>query len=169
MNCDNTGPIEVEGKGIFPEDGLWNTAIEYKLKCTYKNGVIMHIGGENYYKEGIRFIGDQGWIHVNRGGHLETYPKYLYKEKFGPNEIHLSSPAGNNRQGHRRDFLDSVKYRQKPIATAEIGHRSITVAHLANIALLHGKKIRWDPKSEQIIGDKSANRMLSRSMRAPWH
>ena len=169
MNCDNTGPIDVEGKGTFPEEGLWNTAIEYKLKCTYANGVIMHIGSEKYYKPGICFIGDQGWIYVNRGERLETYPKYLKKEKFGPNEIHLPRPADSSRQGHRRDFLDSVKYRKKTLTPAEIGHRSITVAHLGNIVMLLGRKIQWDPKAEQIIGDKSANRMLSRPMRAPWY
>jgi hypothetical protein len=31
-----------------------------------------------------------------------------------------------------------------------------------------GRKIRWDPVTEQCPGDDEANRMLSRAMRPPW-
>ncbi len=51
----------------------------------------------------------------------------------------------------------------------EIGHRSVTVCHLANIAILLKRKIRWDPAKEQIIGDEEATRMLHKAYRAPWH
>lgn len=168
MNCDDTGPIEVEGKGIFPEDGLWDTAVDYNFKCTYRNGVTLYVGSNNHYKQGVRFSGDQGWVHVTRSS-VDTDPKSLLKTKFGPDEIHLPKPVGNHRQGHRRNFLDCVKSRGTTIAPAEVGHRSITVAHLGNIAMQLGRKIRWDPVTEQIMGDESASRMLSRPMRAPWH
>lgn len=167
LDCDDTGPIEVEGKGIFPEDGLWNTAVDYKFKCTYKNGITLYVGSNNHYKQGIRFTGDQGWVHVTRS-RVDANPKSLLKAKFGPGEIHLQS-VGNHRQGHRRNFLNCVKNRNTTISPAEVGHRSITIAHLGNIAMLLGRKIRWDPAAEQIIGDDSASRMLSRPMRAPWH
>ncbi|MHC4597095.1 MAG: Gfo/Idh/MocA family protein, partial [Planctomycetota bacterium] len=55
------------------------------------------------------------------------------------------------------------------IAPIEVGHRSATVSHLGNIAMLLGRKIRWNPKRERIIDDPAASRMLSRAMRNPWH
>jgi len=116
----------------------------------------------------VRFIGESGWVHITRAG-LDANPKKLLKEIIGPNEIHLYRPNGDHRQGHRRDFLDCVKSRTQPITPVEIGHRSATVAHLGNIAMILGRKISWDPQREQILNDPSANRMLGRPMRSPWH
>jgi predicted dehydrogenase len=63
MDCDDTGPIEVEGKGVFPDDGLWNTAVDYDFRCKYDNGVTMFVGSNNHYPQGVRFIGacDTQW------------------------------------------------------------------------------------------------------------
>ncbi len=167
MGCDETGPIEVAGRGEFPDDGLWNAAVDYDFKCTYENSVQMYVGSNNHYAQGIKFIGDSGWVHVRRAG-IDANPKSLLKERIGPEEVNLPRPAGNHRQGHRRDFLDCVKTRAQTITPIEIAHRSATVAHLGNIAMLIARKIRWDPKQEQIIDDPTASRMLSRAMRSPW-
>jgi hypothetical protein len=105
---------------------------------------------------------------VTRSG-LKTNPKRLLKEKIGPEEVHLPKPSGSHRQGHRRDFLDCVRTRAQTIAPIEVGHRSVTAAHLGNIAMILGRKIRWDPIREQIIGDATASRMISRAMRSPWY
>ncbi len=69
---------------------------------------------------------------------------------------------------HSRNFLDCIKTREDPIAKVEIGHGSANICHLANIAMLLHRKIRWDPEKEQILGDDEAAAMLSRPMRAPW-
>ena len=168
MDCDATGPVEVHGKGLFPEDGLWNAAVDYDFECLYANGLVMRVASNNHIPQGVRFIGDDGWVHVTRGG-LKTNPPDLRQAKIEPNELHLPRPAGDHRQGHRRDFLHCVKTRKTPITPAEVGHRSATVPHLGNIAMILGRKIRWDPKRERIINDESANRMLSRTLRSPWH
>jgi hypothetical protein len=167
MNCDNTGPVEVAGKGVFPSDGLWNAAVTYDFECKYENGLVMRVASNNYLQQGVRFIGETGWVHVTRSG-VTTDPPELRKTIIGPDEIHLPRPAGDHRQGHRRDFLDCVKTRKTPITPAEIGHRSATVCHLGNIAMILGRRIRWNPTSERIINDPSANRMLDRAMRSPW-
>jgi predicted dehydrogenase len=168
MNCDDTGPVEVHGKGIFPADGLWNAAVDYDFECLYENGLVMRVASNNHIPQGVRFHGDDGWVHVTRSS-LTTNPVDLCQAKIGPNELHLPRPAGDNRQGHRRDFLHCVRTRGTTITPAEVGHRSVTVAHLGNIAMILGRKIRWDPKRERILDDDSANHMLRRTMRSPWH
>jgi predicted dehydrogenase len=168
MNCDDTGPVEVHGRGVFPPDGLWNTAVDFDFECSYGNGLVMHVASNNRIPQGVRFIGEAGWVHITRAG-LKTNPAGLRQSKIGPDEIHLPKPAGDHRQGHRRDFLDCVKTRKTTVAPAQVGHRTAIVAHLGNIAMLLGRKIQWDPEQEQIIDDPSANRKLSRPMRSPWH
>lgn len=66
-------------------------------------------------------------------------------------------------------FLDAVKTRKKPGGHAEAAHRCATILHLANIAIRVGRKIRYDPVKEEIIGDDEANRLVNQPMRAPWH
>ena len=59
--------------------------------------------------------------------------------------------------------------RKPTAAPVEVAHRSITICHLGNIAMRLGReKLRWDPRTEQIIGDDEAAKMLSRPYRAPW-
>jgi len=67
------------------------------------------------------------------------------------------------------EFGEAVKTRQQPGGHAEAAHRCATLMHLANLAIRVGRKIRFDPVREQIIGDEQANRLVNQPMRAPWH
>ncbi len=167
MGLDGTGPVRVEGTGEFPPEGLWNAAVHYNFTATYANGLTLYADSGRKFRSGIRFIGSDGWVFVSRSA-LQASPASLLREKIGPNEIRLARPQGDHRQGHRRDFLDCVKSRAATITPIEIGHRSITVAHLANISMLLGRPVRWDPDAERIIGDQAAAGMCSRSPREPW-
>ena len=69
---------------------------------------------------------------------------------------------------HIRNFLDGVKSRKAPFATAEIGHHTATICHLNNIAMLLGRKLKFDPVRERFVGDDQANRLITPTMRAPW-
>jgi hypothetical protein len=155
---DDTGPVEIRGKGEFPKTGLFTTALNAEVEYTYASGVKIFLsrGG------GTRFEGTEGWIYVNRGK-LEAEPPSLLTSVIGPNEIHLYES-----RDHKQNFLDCVKSRKDPICTAEIGHRTSTVCHLGNIAMLLDRPLTWDPKAERFIGDDEANRMTWRPRRAPW-
>jgi len=67
------------------------------------------------------------------------------------------------------DFPTAIRTRQKPGGHAEAAHRGAAIMHLANIAIRVGRKIRYDPVKEQVIGDDEANRLVNQPMRAPWH
>ncbi len=59
--------------------------------------------------------------------------------------------------------------REPTAAPVEVAHRSITICHLGNIAMRLGRKsLRWDPRTEQILGDDEASKMLGRPYRDPW-
>jgi len=167
MGTDDTGPVAVEGTGVFPEDGLYDAATHYQFTCTYANGLVLEVASNDRLKQGVRFIGDDGWVHATRSA-LATHPDRLMHERLRPGEIHLARPRGDHRQGHRRDWLDCIRYGGEPITPVEIGHRSITIAHLGNIAMRLGRPVRWDPKAEHIVGDAGAARLMGRTMRAPW-
>ena len=68
----------------------------------------------------------------------------------------------------KNDDVEAVCICTPTITHAEIGHRSATICHLSMIAILLGRKLRWDPAAERFINDNEANRMLHQSMRSPW-
>jgi len=121
--------------------------------------------GANQEPRGLKFEGTDGWISIQlHGSKLEAQPASLLQETIGENEIHLGRSPG-----HHDNFLEAVRTRKPPVATAEIGHRTATICHLNNIAMLTGRKLKWDPIKEQILNDEEANSMLARPMRPPWH
>ena len=69
---------------------------------------------------------------------------------------------------HARGFLECVRSRREPISDLEGAHRVATACHLANLSLRLGRKLRWDPDRETVIGDREAEAMLERPYRAPW-
>lgn len=165
MGTEYTGPVEIEGSGEFPRTGLWDSPTKYRVTTKYANGITMIIaGGHPDIRGGTKWIGSDGWVWVNRNNRIETHPESLLNERFGPEEIHLyRSP------GHWRNFLDGVKTRKTTLAPCEVAHRSATPGHLGKIAMNLGRKIRFDPDTEEILNDATATKMLSRPMRGPWH
>ena len=165
LGLDRTGPVEVEGKGEYPTEGIYDVPFAYDFMCTYANGVKMRIANKSKLPKGMGAVwyGDKGWIHVNRGGIWASDPKLL-REKIGPDEIHLYRS-----DNHHGNFIDCVKTRQETITPAEIAHRSISVGLLGEIAMLTGRKLRWNPQTERFVNDEDANQYLMRPYRSPWH
>jgi predicted dehydrogenase len=165
LGLDGTGPVEVVGQGEYPpRDALWNTATRYRVTARYRDGVTMIIaGGHKDILSGTKWIGSEGWIHVDRGK-LEAQPAGLLDSEIKPNEIHLPvSP------GHYAQFIECVKSRGVTLTPAETALRSATPGWLGQIAMLTGKKIKWDPEKQRILNNREAERLLSRNMRIPWH
>jgi hypothetical protein len=69
---------------------------------------------------------------------------------------------------HFRNFIDCVISREEPVAPAEVAHRSISLAHLGNIAMMLGQDLEWDPEKEEFINNFAANQLLGRQKREPW-
>ena len=58
-----------------------------------------------------------------------------------------------------------MRTRKRTNADPETGHRATTLCHLVNICRAVQRKLQWDPKKEQFVGDAEANALLSRPRR----
>jgi predicted dehydrogenase len=161
LGTELSGPVEVEGHGDFPRDGLWDVHGDFSINYTYADGVVVNCASQ--YTNGVRFEGDKGWVFVTRGI-WDAEPKSLLNEIIGPEETRLY--VSNN---HKGNWFDCIRSRRETICPAEIGHRSNTVCLLGQIAMQLGRKLKWDPASERFTNDDEANRMLARPMRENWH
>jgi predicted dehydrogenase len=163
LGMDDTGPAE-----ICPPNGKEHKWLTFK----YANGIRMyHVLGANFKDvpvmlDHVTLVGSRGRVGMCYSGLTKTDPPELIHNKIGPDELHLyECPPGGHMRG---DFLRSIRTRKKPGADIEIGHRTVSVCHLAHIAYQLGRPLKWDPVTERFIDDEEANRMCSRSMRGPW-
>jgi predicted dehydrogenase len=167
---DKVGPLEVSASADFPpHDAVWNTATKYRVTCKYPNDIEFIIaGGYPDIRSGTKWIGENGWVWVDRGGFETSDPHWKeeiqQREKRKNLDVQLAiSP------GHQREFLDCVKSRHKTLTPVEVAHRSQTLGHLGYIASVVGRTLKWDAEKQQIVSDEEAAKLLSKPMRSPWH
>jgi predicted dehydrogenase len=151
LGLDESGPSEI----IPPDDPKATKGLRY----LYANGVeVIHASSG-----GVLFIGTDGEILVNRGK-LSCKPDKILKEPLTEKDVHLY-----NSPGHQRDWVNCIRSRKRPICDVEIGARSVTVCHLGNIAYWTHRKLKWDPKGWQFLGDPGeAAKLLDRERRDPY-
>ena len=156
---ERRGPVEIANmKTNLDDDPIFDWAGEYSFDLKYAGGFTAHVSGQE--RNGLRFIGSKGELFVGRG-HLEL-PDHLKKWRerdLTDGEVHLYRAAANH--SHESDFIDGI-YENRAIATdCEIGHRSITPAHLANICeRLRLPGLKWDPVAERVVGNADAQARL---------
>jgi predicted dehydrogenase len=180
MDTELTGPVEIWGQAQFPTEGLWNVHGPFKTYGRYANGVVMTISGD--FENGIKWIGDKGWIFVCRDGMttptampnstgapsipiipLRASDPKILDSVIGPSEwqVYTSDDQHGN-------WLDCIRSRKAPVATAEIGHRACSTCLLHWIAMKTQHRVHWDPKTETMQGDDIAASLLARNQRHPY-
>ena len=164
LDLERTGPVEIEGKGKYATGGIYDVPYAYDFMCQYANGVKIRVANQSAVPHGMGacWYGENGWIHVSRGGLSASDPKIL-REKIGPGETKLYKSYN-----HHQNFIECVKNRKEAIAPAEVAHRSISVGLLGEIAMLTGRKLKWNPEKEVFVNDADANQMLIKQYRSGW-
>jgi hypothetical protein len=163
MGCDDRGPIAIHGEGTFHPQKWHEVTETCRVTFNYPGDLEVIVGqGQADIPEGTTFIGERGRMHVTRGK-LTASDDSLLKEPLESDaqRLYLS-------ENHHKDFLDCIGSRKLPICDVEIGHRTATACHLANIAIQLGRPIRWDAVKEEFPGDAEANALLERPYRKPW-
>ncbi|MCC7336694.1 MAG: twin-arginine translocation signal domain-containing protein [Pirellulaceae bacterium] len=118
---------------------------------------------KSFDRDGIMFIGDKGRVFVNRGG---VYGKAV--EELTENPLPEGSWRVPPSRDHMGNFFECVKSRQEPISPVRIQHRTISACHLTNISIRLGRKLAWDPATQQIVGDPEANTWQQREQRSGY-
>ncbi len=179
LGVENTGPIEIEGKGEWPLGreatlafmlgktrgaslpNAYNTPRTFQITLRFANGntIIVKDGPGN----GIEIAGEKGKLFVSRKAieapaadpaWLDAEVRKLYRGKV---------PSS-----HMLDFIECVKDRKQPVSDVFTHHRAMTSCHLCNISMLVGRKLKWDPVKERILGDSEAAALVSRRQRKPY-
>jgi predicted dehydrogenase len=165
---DNSGPSEIEGHGDFPPvDAVWNTCTKYRIELKYPQDITMTIaGGHPKIRGGTKWIGTEGWVHVNRGEFEGSNEEWRDYKDLPDNLRKVKLYESSN---HQQNFLDCIKSRKPTITPAETAHHSAIPGHLGLISMLVGRKIKWDVQKERLLDDAEATKLLTRPYRPPWN
>ncbi len=138
LSMDRNGPVDV-----IPASG------DKPLTYRYANGIEMLITKFDEGRQGVKFLGEKGWIKVSRG----NYDTSVADLQLGKEPENFTFGA------HHVDFIDCIRKRKDPIVPVEVGHSTCSACTIGNIANDLGKTLKWDPIA-QVFTDSEANKKL---------
>lgn len=173
LGMDDTGPEEIWTEGApfaaqvstpASPGGRQKGPAGPTVFMRYPGDVVMELTGGPQF--GVTFVGEKGRLTLERGKFTSDPAELTAKPLTSPSiEVARST-------NHHQNWLDCIRSRQDPVANVEIGQRTTSVCHLANIARWvsgltgeTGQKLRWDAAAERFTNSDEANRFLSRPAR----
>ena len=171
LNMGNSGPISVEGTATHPVpykngyptlDNQYNTATEFLVTAKFASGAELIIRHDT--QNGVTIEGTKGKIFVSREK-IEGEAVTQLSEKPLPAEAFSKLLKGKAAGNHMGNWVECVRTRTEPVSDVFSHHRAMTTCHLANIAIRLGRKLNWNPETEQIVGDDEANKWQAREQR----
>ncbi|MHB8971064.1 MAG: Gfo/Idh/MocA family protein [Pirellulaceae bacterium] len=157
LGTDDTGPLE-----IWPEEA----GPDARVSLRYASGTVLQLDmpEDQGPRMGGIFIGEHGKIEINRN-RLASNPPELVANAPPPAD---KSEYASVSHEHIRNWVSCMRTREKPVASAAVGHRAVTICHLINICRELGRALHWDPVKEEFVGDEQANQLRSRPRRAGY-
>ncbi|MFZ0281071.1 MAG: Gfo/Idh/MocA family oxidoreductase [Bacteroidales bacterium] len=193
IGMDGSAPCEIIPKGYKGQPFM---TFKYQTGVVMTEQPYLE---DNPGAQGIKFIGTKGWIEVARGYIACSEPSLIPAEIAGNRpQARAERPAGQagqrpagqrpaNAPGrpaptqaglqfeisspHMQNFIDSVRSRQKPIASIEVGCSTAVTCCLGNISNELGRPVKWNPATYTFIDDPEAanHRLMNYQYRRPYH
>jgi len=163
LGTDDTGPVDLKPLSTGPNG---------QVSMRYANGVPVNFVIEpgRGPMGGAIFVCEKGKLEINRNKFSSNPPEIAAElnkqvdvaeeERKWSDELALWQA-----RWHMQNWLECIQSRSLPVADVEIGHRSVSICHLANITRAAGRPLKWDPKRERFVGDDAANELLDRPRR----
>jgi myo-inositol 2-dehydrogenase/D-chiro-inositol 1-dehydrogenase len=161
----------LDSKATLPNG--YHTPTKFDVEMEYADGTVIAVhdeyvskDGKTKFPNGILFTGDEGRLFVNRerltGKPVEEMTKAdrtkMFHDLIG---IYKGRWPGD----HMGNFFECIEDDDVPIADVATHVRTMTTCHLANIALMLGRELHWDPQHERFEGDEQATALMTRPRR----
>ena len=166
--ADDTGPSAIEGSGEFPDHGAFDTILNWNVRFEYAGAAPVRFvsDGTPGFAHGVKFVGESGWVHVDRSRIIAHDDNLLRDPQNAVGTMPIKLTVSNH---HVRNFVDAVRNGGRTICGVETAVRSDTLCLLALIAVKLRRKLQWDARLERFINDDAAGKMLQpRPFRRDW-
>ena len=173
IDAENTGPVEIEGHGVWPPSGqLWNVLKRFEVTYRMANGVPLYyentrnpkiVGCHGECSAYVKIEGTKGWIYG-------SYAPHAAAQRTGVASRHSPSPRTRIRfplKSDKQDFVDAIKTGGRTMENEEVAHRVTSLCQLGHIAIHLGEKLHWDPEQQKFVDNDAANRYLDQPILSP--
>jgi len=182
----NEHPVRIRsGGGYFGEESSQETPNVHSTIFEYADGKILEFGTRGGYTNdegtqriGNLFYGTKGWVWIDGDG--RRWQSYLgRKDEKGPGADVPKEKSGSGSDPlvltsteypHYQNFIDAIRANDPKMLNCDVleGHLSSALPHLANISYRVGRALSFDGKTETVVGDAEANKLLTREYRKPY-
>ena len=166
---DDTGPVSVSYEAAeWPASGTCDNVLGWRMRFEYAKAAPITFVNEKRddIAHGIRFIGENGWVHVLRGSIKASDDAILRDPDNKEGAMPVKLPTSIE---HTANFIDSIKVGSKAICDIETAVRSDTLCQLAAIAVQTERQLMGDSAVETITDDAEAAKLLeARPFRGDW-
>jgi predicted dehydrogenase len=119
-------------------------------------------GQESRRRLGIYFHGVNGTLQTDYNEHVILPEGNRMDGMTTPPKTIPPSP------GHELEWIESIKTRKQPSCNPEYHVKVDLPIQLSTLSLRLGRSIKFDPETEQIVGDNNAANMAIPEYRDPW-
>jgi predicted dehydrogenase len=173
LDLEDGGPTRIEGRADFPTNRIWNVHGSFRVELDYPGGVKVIVS--DAFPNGLKFIGDDGWIFVSRGSVPTTDPA-IPRGRLRPLDAsrpELLESAGVSEElprstEHHLNWVEAVLAGRQALVPAPVSHRVNTACIVSWIAMKLGRPVRWDAANDRFIDDPAADALLARSERGRY-
>ena len=179
LGMEHTTPVSITSATEFPKRRLWDVHGKLDVRMEYASGIPVHIADLGTYPNGVRFVGDDGWIFCSResvkaisdepcagGQHGRWRPLEASAASLIEGEV--ARPLTRNPGNHHRPWFEGIRTRTPTNMPVETAHTSTVACILAHTAMVLNRPLSWDPAAERFVNDEAANATLARAERAPY-
>ena len=166
---DATGPVRVHYDAAeWPTSGTCDAVLGWRLRYEFANAapVTFVNEGRDGLAHGIRFIGEDAWLHVKRGLIEASSPELLRDPANKEDALPVQLIASRD---HSANFIEAIRTGSPTVCDVETAQRSDTLCQLAAIAVQTRRSLAWDPVRETFPDDAEATqRLAARPFRGDW-
>jgi len=189
LGRDDTGPVEVRliephsASDLWPHWKLKTPSPEgtspdslsarrfWPVRMKYADGVeLQFVPSKSTQAADLRgpdfivFHGEKGRLKMRRN-FFETDPPGLITDRPDASVSAKWIGSGHVARPHLENWLDAIRSGSRLNAPVEVGHRTATICHLANLVRDLNRSLNWDPVHEKFLDDVAANQQLDRPCR----
>ena len=154
--------FEVECKATYRNEGFTDNVDTWDATFTYADDFRMIFKDSEQQKSGCKFIGDEGWVHVDRSG-IWAEPESLLTLEFKDSDLRLTDATH-----HGGNFLECIRSRKDPVSDVDAACKASYLGMLADIAARLQQPLRWDANAGRFSSHDKANEMLHRPLHNGW-